>query len=206
MTVWESSHTQISFSQDFRTIEEVSHWLCVSFPMIVRTCLFVCSGEEKWGCLTVSMICILWWAVHSVNKLAGLCCVLFSLFVWMCLYFLSCWSPHWHSVCLYACFPWEPGGLPFPPPPFFRIHYFLCLYVFLFLFCSLSVMQAHSHLLLHSHPLPPPHSCVVFYLSPAWLCAAATIPGARRWGHSPQETCRPDWTPTIPTTIQPLAN
>lgn len=116
MTVWESSHTQISFSQDFRTIEEVSHWLCVSFPMIVRTCLFVCSGEEKWGCLTVSMICILWWAVHSVNKLAGLCCVLFSLFVWMCLYFLSCWSPHWHSVCLYACFPWEPGGLPFPPP------------------------------------------------------------------------------------------
>lgn len=158
MTVWESSHTQISFSQDFRTIEEVSHWLCVSFPMIVRTCLFVCSGEEKWGCLTVSMICILWWAVHSVNKLAGLCCVLFSLFVWMCLYFLSCWSPHWHSVCLYACFPWEPGGLPFPPP-FFRIHYFLCLYVFLFLFCSLSqscrliriFFYTHIHSLPHIH-------------------------------------------------------
>lgn len=67
----------------------------------------------------------------------------------------------------------------------------------------LSVMQTHSHLHPRSHPVHPPQSCVVFSLCPpAWLCAAATMPGARRWGHSPQESYRPDWTSTIPTTIQ----
>lgn len=42
---------------------------------------------------------------------------------------------------------------------------------------SLPVMQAHSHLHPYSHPGPPPHSCVVFCLSPAWLCAVATMLG-----------------------------
>lgn len=166
MTVWESSHTQISFSQDFRTIEEVSHWLCVSFPMIVRMCLFVCSGEEKWGCLTVSMICILWWAVHSVNKLAGLCCVLFSLFVWMCLYFLSCWSPHWHSVCLYACFPWEPGGLPFPPPPFSE---FTTFSVFTFFSSCFAPSLSHAGSFASS-------STLTSTPSPTFMCSLLSVP------------------------------
>lgn len=82
---------------------------------------------------------------------------------------------------------------------------FLSLFPFLsFSPLSLSVMQAHSHLHPRSHPSPSPTFMRSFLSpSPAWLCAAATMPGARRWGHSPRESCRPDWTPTIPTAIPP---
>lgn len=92
------------------------------------------------------------------------------------------------TMCSHPSSSWEPGG---------PLYYILS---FSFYLSPLWVMQGFFHVYIHAHT--PTFMFSLLSVSPAWLCASATMPGARRWGHSPQETWRPDWILTIPTTIQ----
>lgn len=106
-----------------------------------------------------------------MNNLAGLCCVLLSLFVCMCV----CVSCLTDSLIDFLCVlvPVLPDSPVVLFSPLFQ-NSLLSLSFSLPVFLPLSVMQTHSHLHPHSHPVPPPHSCVVF--SPCPLHGFVLLP------------------------------
>lgn len=170
--------TKISFSRDFEMpIEEVSCSLCsvcvgftvicVSFPVIERTCFSVCSGAR-----VVNMfdhVCDLYFmvghavlAVCNINKSAGFCCVC-PVYLFACVFVFPVLLIPSLTLCVFSSLfflraRWS-SFYPFQNSLFF-------LSFSLPVFLPLSVMQAHSHLHPHSHPVPPPQSSVVFFLCP----------------------------------------
>lgn len=132
-----------------------------------------------------------YWVLYKnhTTKLAGCCCcLLFALRL--------CAVPsltHWVFLSLFF-----PVNLVVLSPPFLNL---LRPLSFLFLSFSLSQSCRGSFTSTSTHTSSPTPTFMLSLLSvsPAWLCAAATIPGARRWGHTPRESCRPDQISTIPT-------
>lgn len=123
--------------------------------------------------------------------------LLFRVYIFKCLLSPCFQSPLLtHCVFLSLFFPVSLVVL-FPPFSGFTTSSFLSLPVFFSLSqsCRGSFTSTSTHT---SNPTPTFISSRLS-VSPAWLCAAATIPGARRWGHTPRESCRPDQISTIPT-------
>lgn len=135
--------------------------------------------------------CVFYWVLYNnhTTKLAGCCCcLLFALRL--------CAVPsltRWVFLSLFF-----PVNLVVLSPPFLNL---LRPLSFLFLSFSLSQSCRGSFTSTSTHTSSPTPTFMLSLLSvsPAWLCAAATIPGARRWGHTPRESCRPDQISTIPT-------
>lgn len=148
-------------------------------------------------CVGVSFF---YWVLYNnhTTKLAGCCCLLLRVYNFKCLLSPCFQFPRWLTVCSYFCPLFFPVNLVvlFPPfPNLLRPLSFLFLSFSLPLSCRGSFTSTSTHI---SSPTPTFMSSLLS-LSPAWLCAAATIPGARRWGHTPRESCRPDQISTIPT-------
>lgn len=130
-----------------------------------------------------------------MTELASCCCLLFRVYILKCLLSLVS-SLFVDSLCVLV--PVFPVSLVVLFPPFLNL---LRPLSFLFLSFSFSQSCRGSFTSTSTHTSNPTPTFISSRLSvsPAWLCAGATIPGARRWGHSPRESCRPDQISTIPT-------
>lgn len=127
--------------------------LCWLFPWFrgpISLCIQVVDQE---GCLSLWFVLYGGLCSNSMNKLAGFCCVLFSLFVCACVC-VSCLTDSLiDSLCvLIPVLPESPVVL---FSPFFRTHSFLSH--FLFLSFSLSQSCRLFHVYIHTHIQSLPH-------------------------------------------------